>query len=204
MFSADTVGLAALLHASLPAVALQEAPDTIVVTLPKSREVRTVDVPARCAVPPVTNQAQEMPGHPGDSLRARLGLTVPKASALVIVHRGAAHHTSKQWSVVAWRNADGLWTVQRGGETGGGLLARERVVLKTETWLLPVEAGETLDGLLSDAGTFEEPALGEESYIGSLDSTMEVISTAGRRTVCWSGKLTGRLGAIADHVMDPN
>lgn len=105
---------------------------------------------------------------------------------------------------MAWRNADGLWTVQRGGETGGGLLARERVVLKTETWLLPVEAGETLDGLLSDAGTFEEPALGEESYIGPLDSTMEVISTAGRRTICWSGKLTGRLGAIADHVMDPN
>lgn len=203
MFSVNLAGVVALSFAIPGVAAAQDEPNTIIVTLPKSRDVRSFGVAAQCPFYPVSDDSSQQASHPGDDLRKRLGLTVPKASFLVIVHRYAAHHTAQQWSVVAWRNADARWTVQRGGEAGGGLLQQPRVVWESQSWALPLEAGKALDELLINASTFEEPALGEEAYVGSLDSTMEIITPAGRRTVCWSGTLMGSLGAIAEHIMEP-
>ena len=152
---------------------------------------------------PAMKCADGQPGHPGDELRARLGLKMPKARSLVIIHGIAAHHTSKQWSIVAWRDNDGRWTIQRGGEAGSGLLKMERVVFKTETKALGTEAGRALDALLNDADVFQETPIGGEYYAGSLNSTMEIISPTGRQTVCWAGKLAGKLGSIADQVIGP-
>lgn len=104
---------------------------------------------------------------------------------------------------MAWREKGGRWMVQRGGEAGSGLMKKERVVFPTHTDALPPEAGVTLDSLLNDAGIFEEKPSGEAPYAGSLNSTMEIVSPAGRRTVCWSARLSGKLGAVADRVIGP-
>jgi hypothetical protein len=200
------LSLCAFLCAGVPAGAMQTQPANVA-TLPDSAVAMGSLFPdlnlAQCMPAPVTKGADGKLGHPGDELRASLGLKVPEARSLVIVYGVAAHHTSKQWSIVAWRDKGARWTIQRGGEAGSGLLKKERVVFKTETKELPAEAGRALDAVLNDASVFEERPSGEQSYVGSLNSTMQIISPARRRTVCWSGRLNGKLGSIADQVVGP-
>lgn len=197
-----TIGLAASIHLGLAAATLQAAPDRIIVTLPKGAgggPRGAGSLPDR----PGETWSREPVAEAADRLRKRLGLKVPASAPRLVAYRSAVHHSSVQWSVVAWRDADGRWTVERGGEEGGGLLEMERRVWKTETWALPAATGEALDRLLGEPSIFDEPPLGEEPAVGGLNSSLEIVSPSGRRSICWSGKLMGILGQVADTVLDP-
>jgi hypothetical protein len=183
---------------------MQPDPNAIVVALP-APPARSGVTPARtpCVPDPLPIGPDGRPGHPGDRLRSTLGLKVPEASSLVIIHGSAIHHLSQQWSIVAWRDKHARWTVQKGGYSGGGLLKQERLVSPVKTAVLPPDASSMLDALLAEPSLFDEPALGEEPGVGSLDSTMEIIRPGGSKTFCWSGRLNGRLGAVVDSLIGP-
>ncbi len=139
--------------------------------------------------------------HPGDALRSRLGIALPPSDTMIIVYGVAQHHTRTEWSVVASRSKDGSWTIQRAGEEGPGLLQIEPHSLPNSSSTLSGADAGKLDRLLKGQGIFREKPTGGELIIGGYVSAMEIITPKRSRTVEWAGRLTGKLGEVADLVI---
>lgn len=139
--------------------------------------------------------------HPGDALRSRLGVELPHAETLVIVYGVAQHHTRTEWSVVAWRERNGRWKVQRAGEESGGLFKIDRHALAGSTKVLGATESAELDGLVNDPEVYREALQGGDPPVGGFASQMEIITPKRRRAADWEGRLAGRLGEIADLVI---
>ncbi|GAA0665054.1 hypothetical protein FHT00_000983 [Sphingomonas insulae] len=153
------------------------------------------------AAPP--QGAVERSQHPGDALRARLGVVLPATDTMIIIHGVAQHHTRTEWSIVASRSKDGQWTVERAGEEGPGLLAIEPHPLSASKTILTPDKGKALDRLLGDRQAYLEKVSGGDLSIGGYASTMEIVTSGRTRRVDWTGRLVGKLGQIVDLVTSP-
>jgi hypothetical protein len=158
-----------------------------------------------CAPAPSVPAKNAGNGHPGDALRARLGITLPHSDSMVIVRGVAQHHTKFEWSVVAWRSRTGTWTVERAGEESSGLLKLGPQAIPSTKKILTVSEAAQLERLIKDRDVLKEVVVktGQLS-VGGYQSMMEIITPRGKRTVSWVGRLTGKLGAIADVVIGAN
>ncbi len=158
-----------------------------------------------CACAPAHSVQQTMKnarsGHPGDDLRARLGVTLPRSDSMIIVYGVAQHHTRSEWSVIAWRSPNGTWTVERAGEESSGLLRVKPHALPSSKKILTGSEAAQLDRLIKDKDVFREAVQAGEVSVGGFGSTMEIVTPKGKRTVDWVGRLTGKLGEIADLVI---
>jgi hypothetical protein len=154
-----------------------------------------------CAPAPSVQAKNAGNGHPGDALRARLGITLPRSDSMLIVYGVAQHHTKSEWSVIAWRSPSGTWTIERAGEESSKILRVQRHALPSSRKVLTQSEAAKLDRLIKDKDVFRETVQGGKVSIGGFGSTMEIITRRSTRTVNWVGRLTGKLGEIADLVI---
>ena len=140
--------------------------------------------------------------HPGDQLRARLGIALPRSSELIIVYGVADHLRKSEWSIVAWTDGR-VWTVERVGRESAGVVPIaprafppiRRVMLQRDT--------VQLRQLLRNPALFTEQAQHDAPEIGGFASTMEIITPGRQRAIKWTGRLGGTLGKVADLVIGP-
>jgi hypothetical protein len=137
------------------------------------------------------------------ALRERYGVAVPEAREIIHIDSVAVHHTRLEWSVIAWRDAVGLWRISAVGEDGpGGLLPIERRLLPETISTLPARHGRALDRLLRSSALYREPVRRTGDIgIGAPFHVMQIVTPAGRTIVRWDGRLRGRTGHVADIVL---
>jgi len=138
------------------------------------------------------------------ALRAAYGVPSPQGSATVYVHSIAVHHTRTDWSTIAWRGADGVWSVSVMGQEGPGGLLRDikKSPIPEEVRTLSAREGRSLDRLLADRALYREtPRHGAVTGVGAPYHIMEIVSPEGTLVVRWDGRLRGRGGHVADLVL---
>ena len=68
---------------------------------------------------------------------------------------------------------------------------------------LDKNAAVRLEALLSDPALYNEPyPLGTVPPVGGAEFQMEVVTPVGHRTVSWAGRLDGKLGEVANAVLE--
>jgi len=156
---------------------------------------------AACSPPGEAEKLRAPISHPGDDLRAELGLTLPASDMMIIASGEAVHHTRAEWSVVAWRSADGAWTVERAGRESGHMFPMETKIFPLKRKLLSAEEARRLEQLIAAPALYREAVPLSIPPIGGFESAMEIVTPKTSRLVKWGGRLTGRLGQVADIVI---
>ncbi|RYF93727.1 MAG: hypothetical protein EON95_07925 [Caulobacteraceae bacterium] len=138
----------------------------------------------------------------GLQLRRRHGVDIPSAATVVYVYSAAAHHTLAEQSAVAWRDAEGRWTVSTFSREGPALLDIPVTVTPETSRRLTAAEGRALDRLLRRPATyrqtFDPP---RDVGVGAVSHTMEIVSPQGRMVVAWTGLLRGPAGEVANLVI---
>lgn len=120
---------------------------------------------------------------------------------MVIFYGRASHHLTEEWSIVAWRQGDGRWSLDRAGLTTSGLLQVQPRVEPVTHGLLSVSQGARLEGLISNNGLYRQPVRSGQPAVGGTAWQMEIVTPTHHKTVGWAGRLRGKLGSIADLIL---
>ena len=139
----------------------------------------------------------------GLALRARYGIAAPTGIVTISIDSIAVHHTSEEYSLIAWRDAAGVWTMSGVGENGPGLLPIPReIVPETRRTLTPAES-QALDRLIGMRGLYRElpPKPPRDIGVGAPFHSMEIVTPRHHLVMPWMGRLKGKAGRIADLLM---
>ncbi len=136
------------------------------------------------------------------ALRARLGVELPSAPAMILVHAISSHHVTWEASAVAVRGADGRWRIDTVIEESSGLLRMESKAQPRKFETLSAGRSRRLDSLLQDRCLYAEPDLQfRDNSVEAWYSTMDIVTPSHRRTSAWVGGSRGVTGAVADLVI---
>jgi hypothetical protein len=136
-------------------------------------------------------------------LRDRYKLPKHLNITAIYVDSVAVHHVRNETSTIVWKDDNGKWQRSRATEIGpGGLLPVEpRLEFREETSLTDVEA-RALERLIRERDLYSGRVRRTGQIgIGAPEHTMTVVTSFGRTTVKWGGRLRGKSGAVADIVM---
>lgn len=139
----------------------------------------------------------------GLALRARYGIAAPSGIVTISIDSIAVHHTSEEYSLIAWRDAAGVWTMSSVGEDGPGLLSIPRTIIpETGRVLTPAES-RALDRLIATPGLYRElpPKPPRDIGVGAPFHSMEIVTPQHHLVMPWMGRLKGKAGRIADLLM---
>jgi len=141
----------------------------------------------------------------GLALRARYGIAAPVGIVTISIDSIAVHHISEEYSLIAWRDAAGVWTMSQVGENGPALLAILREIIpETKRELSPAES-QALDRLVGMRDLYREQPPKPPRYIaiGAAFHSMEIVTPRHHLVLPWTGRLEGKAGQIADLLMGP-
>jgi hypothetical protein len=136
-------------------------------------------------------------------LRDRYKLPKHLGVTAIYVDSVAVHHLRSETSTIVWRDDNGKWQRTRASEIGpGGLLPVEpKLEFREETSLTDVEA-RSLERLIKDRDLYSGKVRRTGQFgIGAPVHTMTIVTSFGRTTVTWEGRLRGKNGAVADIVL---
>lgn len=139
----------------------------------------------------------------GFELRDRYKLPTHLGVPAIYVDTVAVHHLRSETSTIVWKDDNGRWQRTRASEIGpGGLLpVKPQLQSREETSLTDVEA-HSLERLIRDRDLYSGKVRRTGQFgIGSPVHTMAIVTSFGRTTVKWEGRLRGKNGAVADIVL---
>lgn len=136
------------------------------------------------------------------ALRAKYGVETPASEDRVLAYSEAEHHTAQAYCAVAWRDADGRWTVSGTGEESSGLLRIPTAQIPETKRVMTPSEGLQMDRLLASRALYRQgsPKDGELG-VGAMFHTIEIVSPHGHQVIRWTGRLKGKAGQVADLVM---
>ena len=123
------------------------------------------------------------------ALRARNGIAAPTGIVTISIDSMAVHHISEEYSLIAWRDAAGVWTMSQVGENGPALLAIPREIIpETKRVLSPAES-HALDRLIAAHGLYREQPPKRPRYvgIGAAFHSMEIVTPQHHLVLPWTG-----------------
>lgn len=123
------------------------------------------------------------------ALRQRLGTSLPEAGKRILLFAAYAHHTRVDHSLVATRQADGIWYVDQVGEEKGGILAIETKALPRKAYALSASESGQVDALLKGRCLYASPTFLRDPNIasGGVVQTLEVEAPRRRAVLAWLG-----------------
>lgn len=135
-------------------------------------------------------------------LRTRYNIHIPDSEVAVYIDSTSIHHLREEQSTVATRDADGHWHISAVVEEGPGLLNVEPHLVSNENRMLSETECRQLDELLNRGDLYREHwETRETPAIGTVHHTMEIHTSKGHMVIKWSGRLSGKVGAIADLII---
>ena len=139
----------------------------------------------------------------GLALRARYGIAAPAGIVTISIDSIAVHHISEEYSLIAWRDAAGVWTMSSVSEDGPGLLSIPRTIIPETRRLLSPAESRTLDRLIGMPGLYRElpPKPPRDIGVGAPFHSMEIATPRRHLVLPWMGRLKGKAGQIADLLM---
>lgn len=139
------------------------------------------------------------------AIRDRYHLPKHIGGTAIFIDSVAVHHTYDEASTVVWKDRAGVWQWSQVSETGpGGLLSVERRLNSNSNRPLTAAEVMSLERLLADQKLYcEKNVATEPTGVGAPAHVMSIVSSFGRRTISWEGRLGGVSGAVADIALGP-
>lgn len=136
-------------------------------------------------------------------LRDRYKLPKHLGVTAIYVDSVAVHHLRSEASTIVWKNDAGKWQRTQASEIGpGGLLPVELQLESSEETSLTDMAAHSLERLIKDRDLYSGKVRRTGRLgIGAPFHTMAIVTSFGRTTVRWDGRLRGTSGAVADIVL---
>ena len=139
------------------------------------------------------------------ALRARHGVAAPKGEATIYLRFYAYHQGSSDFSYIAWRGADGTWTVSSVGESKSNVPpppGRESSQPKPKevVRVLSPKDAAALDALLKSPA-LDAPVQARDTGVGAPQITMEIVAPTRHVTVSWMGEPSGEVREVSDIVL---